>query len=112
MMQFESFDLFAERIVTVPAKAILKDLDLNCKLLEEDLSLYRSAFRTDEYSVLCFRQFVRTAKSGNGNYPRQCLPPDHLELFKHTVIRLVYAGELPPAAIDQFDGAFVAAVYS
>lgn len=112
VMEFESFGLFAEKIVTMPAKAILTALCLNCKLLDDDLSVYRSAFLPDEYSVLCFRQFLRSARSGSGIYPRHCVPPDHLELYKHTVVRLVHEDELPPIAMDAFDGAFVAAVYS
>lgn len=111
-MEFESFDSFAEKIITMPAKAILTALCLNCKLLEDDLSVYRSAFLPDEYSVLCFRQFLRSARCGDGIYPRQCLPPDHLELYKHTVVRLVHEDELPPKAMDAFEGAFVAAVDS
>lgn len=111
-MEFESFDLFAEKIIVMPAKAILAVLDLDCKLLEQDLRPHRSAFAQDEYSVLCFRQFIRAARLGRGISPRRCLPLNHLELFKHTVIRLVYVEELPPAAVDDFDGAFVAAVHS
>jgi hypothetical protein len=111
-MEFESFDHFAEKIITMPARAILDALGLDCKLLDEDLSMHRSAFLPDEYSVLCFRQFVRSARSGDGIYPRQCLPPDHLELYKHTVVRLVHEDELPSTAMDAFEGAFVAAVYS
>ncbi|HTV39033.1 MAG TPA: hypothetical protein VMF08_00545 [Candidatus Sulfotelmatobacter sp.] len=110
-MQYESFDLFAERIITMPAKAILNALDLDCKLLEQDLSGFRSSFAEDEYSVLCFRQFVRSVKSGAGIFPRQCLRPDHLELYKHTVVRLVHEDELPSTAMDHFDGAFVAAAF-
>src|ERR1700739_3920284 len=106
-MQYESFDFFAEKITTMPAKAILNAVDLDCKLLEEDLSAYRSSFAEDEYSILCFRQFVRTVKSGAGIFPRRCLPPEHLELYKHTVVRLVHEHELPSTAMDHFNGAFV-----
>ena len=111
-MDFESFDLFAAKIIAMPAKAILGALGLHCKILEQDLSRHRSAFAQDEYSILCFRQFIFSARSGGGIYPRRCLPPDHLELYKHTVIRLVHVDELPSTAMDDFDGAFVAAVHS
>ena len=111
-MKYESFDLFEEKIITMPATAILNALDLDCKLLEQDLSTFRSSFAEDEYSVLCFRQFVRSVKSGAGVLPRRCLPPEHLELYKHTVVRLVHEGQLPSTAMDHFDGAFVVAVYS
>ena len=111
-MHYESFDLFAEKIITMPAKAILNALDLECKLLDQDLSAFRSSFAEDEYSILCFRQFVRSAKSGAGIFPRRCLPPDHLELYKHTVVRLVHEHQLPSTAMDYFDGAFVPTAYS
>ncbi|HEX3628270.1 MAG TPA: hypothetical protein VH280_22915 [Verrucomicrobiae bacterium] len=96
----------------MPAKAIVDVLELNCKLLEQDLRPHRSAFGLDEYSVLCFRQFVRSARLGAGVCPRRCLPPDHLELYKHTIVRLVHVDELPSSAMDAFEAAFVAAVYA
>lgn len=111
-MVYETFDLFAEKIITMPAKAILDALDLDCKLLEQDLTAFRSAFAEDEYSVLCFRQFIRSVKSGAGVFPRRCLPSDHLELYKHTVVRLVHEHQLPSTAMDHFDGTFVVATYS
>lgn len=112
VMDFESFDLFAEKIITMPAKAIVDALGLDCKILEFDLRAYRPAFAEDEYSILCFRQFLRSAKSGSRVYPRRCLPPDHLELYKHTIVRLVHEAELPSTAMEDFEGAFVAAIYS
>lgn len=106
MMDFESFDLFAEKIMTMPAKAILGALALDCKLLEEDLKAHRSAFGEDEYSILCFRQFIRFARWGAGIFPKRCLPLEHLKLYKHTVIRLVHEKELPKTAVEIFNGAF------
>jgi hypothetical protein len=111
VMELESFDDFAEMIITMPAKGILGVLNLDCELLDQDLGLYRSAFAQDEYSLLCFRQFIRSVRSGAGIYPKECLPSDHLELYKHTVIRLIHVHELPRTAAKTFDGAFVAEVY-
>jgi len=111
VMVLDSFDDFAETILSMPAKAILDVLNLDCELLDQDLSGYRSAFAPDEYSLLCFRQFIRSIRSGGEIYPKECLPPDHLELYKHTVIRLVHVHELPRTAVKAFDGAFVAEVY-
>lgn len=107
VMQYESFDLFAEKIITMPAKAILGALDLDCKLLEQDLAQFRASFADDEYSILCFRQFIRSARSGVGVFPRQCLPPNHLALYKHTVVRLVHEDQLPTKAMEHFRGAFI-----
>jgi hypothetical protein len=109
-MVLESFDDFAETILSMPAKAILDLLNLDCELLDQDLSPYRSAFGPDEYSLLCFRQFIRSVRSGGTMYPRECLPLDHLRLYKHTVIRLIHVNELPRTAVKDFEGVF-AAVY-
>ena len=111
VMELESFDDFAEMIITMPAKGILDVLNLDCGLLDQDLTRYRASFAADEYSLLCFRQFIRSVKSGGGIYPSECLPPDHLDLYKHTVIRLIHVHELPRTAARAFDGAFVAEVY-
>ncbi|MGH7980529.1 MAG: hypothetical protein ACREE6_14225 [Limisphaerales bacterium] len=110
-MELESFNDFAEAILIMPAKAILEALKLNCELLEQDVSLYRSAFSLDEYSLLCFRQFLRSVTASGRIYPRECLPPDHLELYKHIVVRLIHVNELPSTAIEAFDDAFVAEVH-
>lgn len=107
-MDFESFDLFAEKIITMPAQGILGALSLDCELLDQDLHGCRSAFTPDEYSILCFRQFVRSASLGRGIYPRLCLPPEHIELYKHTVVRLVHEDQLPQAAMAAFSEAFAA----
>jgi hypothetical protein len=107
-MVLESFDDFAEMIITMPAKAILDLLNLDCELLDQDLSRYRASFAADEYSLLCFRQFIRSLRSGGEIYPRECLPSEHLELYRHTVIRLIHVHELPRTAVETFDGAFVA----
>jgi hypothetical protein len=108
MMTFESFNLFAEQVITMPAKEIVDVLDLDCKLLDQDVRTHRSAFAKDEYSILCFRQFIRLARSGGGVYPRRCLPSEHLELYRHTVVRLIHVNELPRTAINAFDEAFAA----
>ena len=105
----ESFNTFAEKVAGMPAKAILKSMDLGCKLLEEDLDGYRSSFTGDEFSILYFRQFLRTATSGEVMHCIRCFPKRHIEFYKHTVARLVQAGELSSSALDKFEGAFAAA---
>ncbi|HEV2319801.1 MAG TPA: hypothetical protein VGV18_08635 [Verrucomicrobiae bacterium] len=108
MMPFESFNLFAEQVISMPAKDIVDVLDLSCKLLDDDLYTHRSAFAKDEYSILCFRQFIRLARSGGAVYPKRCLPPEHLDLYRHTIVRLIHVDELPQTAIEAFDKAFAA----
>lgn len=109
LASLESFNTFAEKIAGMPAKAILKSMDLGCKLLEEDLDGYRSSFTGDEFSILYFRQFLRTARSGEAMHCIRCFPRSHIEFYKRTVTRLVQAGELSSSALERFEGAFAAA---
>lgn len=111
-MQFDSFDRFARKIAAVPAREVLNALDLKCKILQDDLGTYRSAFTEDAFSILCFRQFLRSARMGSPADFIRSFPADHIELYKQLVVRLVKAGELPPSAMEWFDTAFVVAAYS
>jgi hypothetical protein len=75
-------------------------------MLEGDAQNHRMDFPEDAHSILCFREFVQSAKLGHAMLFPSSLPPDHIAFFKETVIRLVQADELPPSAMDQFDDAF------
>lgn len=110
-MQFYSFDVFEKELSRMPAGAILKSLALDCKLLEEDLETYRRAFTEEQYSILCFRQFMRSAQRQKTAPYLHCLPPDHIELYKQTIVRLIQAEELDRSAMQLFDRAFIAATY-
>lgn len=101
------FDIFARTIASLPTKAILKALDLECKMLERDSENHRLYLPEDAYSIFCFRQFVRVARFGGTAPACKPLPPDHLEFYKQTVVRLVQAGELPESAMKAFDDAFI-----
>lgn len=96
----------------MPAAAILNSMDLGCKLLLEDLDGYRSSFTVDEFSILYFRQFLRTARSGEAMHCIRCFPRNHVAFYKLIVTRLVQAGELASSAIEKFDDAFVASGYN
>src|SRR5579863_5665065 len=111
-MPFESFELFAEIISKLPERAIIGALELGGKILTENISRYRKSFTPDAYSVLCFRKFVRSARLGEAIHYIRFLPPDHIEIYKKTVVRLVQAGELAASAMEQFDGAFAVERYS
>jgi hypothetical protein len=105
-MPFHYFDLFTRTIAALPIKAVVKTLDLECKMLEDDFERQRLASTEDAFSILCFRQFVRMAKSGEAMQCVKPLPPDHVEFYKETIVRLVQAEELPASAMKQFDYAF------
>jgi hypothetical protein len=100
------FRTFSKMISDIPAKAVLKALDLECKSLELDLELHRSSFDEDSFSILCFRQFVRMVKEGESMRCLTPLPSDHLEFYRETIDRLMKADNLPASAMEQFDYTF------
>ena len=100
------FGTFSKMIGTLPEEAILKALDLECKTLEGDLENHRIVMKEDAFSVLCFRQFVRLAKTSDAMRCLKPLPFDHLDFYKQTVLRLVKANQLPESAMKQFDYTF------
>ncbi len=93
-------------ISKTPTKAVLRALDVQCKMFEDDLKLCRTGLTEDTRSILNFQQFVRMAKEGNVGRCSAYLPLDHIEFYKETISRLVHAGELPASTIDRFDYAF------
>ena len=101
------FGAFSKMISNTPVQAVLKSLDLECKMLEDDLEHHRLTSDEDILSILCFRQFVRMAQAEAVVSRFKPLPPDHLEFYKETIVRLVNAKELPAAAIEQFEHAFL-----
>jgi hypothetical protein len=111
-MSVESFDIFAKKISSLPAGAILNSMDLEARLLDEDLDGYRSSFTGDEFSILYFRQFLHVALSGRVMHCIRCFPQRHVEFYKRTVARLVQAGELTSSVMGRFDDAFVASRYN
>jgi hypothetical protein len=50
-MELQVFGLFAKMINGLPARAILKALDLECKTLEDDFEHHRSALAEDAFPV-------------------------------------------------------------
>jgi hypothetical protein len=100
------FRIFAKMIDDIPAVAVLKALDVECRMLEDDLAHYRLTMTTDTFSILCFREYVQMAKLGIFLHCSMHLPVEHMEFYKETLVRLIQAGELPPSAINEFDHVF------
>jgi hypothetical protein len=106
IMPLHHFDLFARTITDLPVWAVVRALDLECKMLQDDFEHQRLTLSDDAFSILYFRQFVRMAKFDE---PMSCvkpLPPDHVEFYKKTIVRLVHSNQLPPSAMEQFDHRF------
>ncbi|HSY43106.1 MAG TPA: hypothetical protein VK811_04295 [Candidatus Acidoferrum sp.] len=100
------FRVFAKMIGNVPTMAILRALEVECKMLEDDLAHKRLSMTMDTVSILCFREFAQMAKLGIFLHRSMYLPPDHIDFYKETIVRLVQAGELPPSAMNEFDHVF------
>lgn len=107
---FHIFDLFERIIGDLPAPAIIKELDLQCEMLEQVQWRHHLPLTQEAFSILRFGQFVRAAKAGVDMCSVEALPPGHLEFYKTTVVRLIHARELPLSATDQFDHTFTIAV--
>jgi hypothetical protein len=101
------FRIFSNVIRGLPAPAILRALDAECHMLEDDIEHYRFNLTDDVLSILCFRGFVRMAKADNVMRCYLHIPREHFEFYKETIARLVQAGELSSRAMEQFDYAFL-----
>jgi hypothetical protein len=110
-MEIRIFESFAKMISSMPSETILLGLDAECRMLRGDAESQRlPAVSDDVFSILSFRQFVQMAKAGQVVRCARPLPPDHIEFYKETIVRLVQAKELPAGAMGQFDFAFSPAV--
>jgi hypothetical protein len=100
------FRIFTKMIGNIPELAILKALDVECRMLEDDLAHSRLTMTTDTFSILCFREYVQMAKLGIFLHCSMHLPAEHIQFYKETLVRLIQAGQLPPSAVIEFDHVF------
>jgi hypothetical protein len=101
------FRVFSKTISHLPAQAVLRTLDAECRMLRDDVTRFGRELTGDGLSILCFGEYVRMVKAGSVMRCSRHLPPDHIEFYKETVVRLVHAGELPALAMNEFDYAFL-----
>lgn len=103
------FPIFTNLLAETPARAVLRELEIQCRMLEDDLWHHHVPLSHEGFSILRFGQFIRAVKDGQ----RMCfvdeIPPDHIEFYKTTIARLIDANELPLSAADQFDHTFLIA---
>lgn len=104
-MNLQLFESFCEMLESIPSKAVLRALDAERKMVEDDLEKKRT--EPDEYvtSILSFCNFlIRTVTGGYMSLP--VLPVEHCAFYRKIVHRLVDAGELPAEMETQFDRIF------
>jgi hypothetical protein len=103
-MSLHIFRIFTKMIAVLPVEAVIKALDLECKMLEDDFEHQRLTSSEDATSIFSFRRFVHMARLGQAMQSVRPVPPDHLEFYKETIVRLVQANELPPSTMEQRTG--------
>jgi len=92
-------------IDNIPTKGVLRAVELECQMLQNDLALKRTLPLGDARSILAFYNFLKFAASGiciaSGTLPIQ-----HIGFYNKIVERMIEAGELPYGAKEQFSGTF------
>ena len=104
-MNWGLFESFCEMLESIPSKAVLRAVDAERKMVEDDLDKKRT--ERDEYvtSVLGFCNFLLLAACGV--YDRiTALPSEHRASYSKIIQRLVEAGELPAEITAHFDKIF------
>jgi hypothetical protein len=104
-MKTRFFELFTGMLEGLPAKGILRFVEREQGMLDEDLILKRVPQNREITSVLSFCHFLRAAACG-GNFYSVELPADHVAIYRKIVVRMIQAGELTGNAKDKFDQFF------
>lgn len=102
VMNVGLFECFCEMLDSIPAKAVLRAVDAERRMVEDDLEKKRT--ERDEYvnSVLAFCNFLTQAVRGlQANIPKW--PFEHCVVYRTVLERLVDAGELPSEIINNFE---------
>ena len=104
-MSYDLFVAFSRTIEGIPAEAVLRAVELERWMIQDDLAHKRTMPIFDALSILGFCHFLKAIKLGMEIHP-SALPVEHVPFYGKTVGRLVEAGELPLSAREQFDTAF------
>lgn len=104
-MGVQLFDKFAEMIEKLPAKAVLKAVQLERQMLESDMAQKRTLPMLDARSIIAFCNFLENASTLPEGH-KVTVPIQHLGLYRNTIRRLVEDGELPYEADERFESAF------
>ena len=104
-MNWGLFESFCEMLDNIPIKAVLRAVDAERKMVEDDLDKKRT--EKDEYvsSVLGFCNFLMLAVCGVYD-SLTTLPAEHRIFYTKIVRRLIDAGELPGEIMAHFERIF------
>jgi hypothetical protein len=104
-MKTRRFELFTEMIGCVPAKAVLRAIELEEWMVKDDLLNHRDLLFGDASSILTFSHFLHAVKAGEP-FPPGTLPSEHIPVYQEIVKRLMDTGDLPYSAQQQFEEVF------
>lgn len=106
-MRLTLLNHLASTLEIIPERAILKTLELESRMLKDDLLHDRPIPVDEAQSVLDFYDFIRSVRDGGPVKKMTSANPCHyLAFYRKTVQRLIAAQELPCAALSQFEEAF------
>jgi hypothetical protein len=101
------FDSFADMIEVIPARAVLRTLERERRMLQEDLALQRPVPVGQAMSILSFCNFAEAVGRGlPAPGPATVIAAAEVDFYRKTVARLAASGELPANAMLEFDQAF------
>ena len=101
-MNWGLFESFCEMLDSIPIKAVLRAVDAERKMVEDDLDKKRTERDENVTSVLGFCNFLMLAVCGvYGSITS--IPVEHHAFYGRIVRQLVEAGELPSEFIQYFD---------
>jgi len=99
------FESFSKKIEAIPADGIIPAVELERRILADDLAHSRTVAIKEVRSILSFCRFIEAAQSGITLSPT-VLPATETAFYRRTMERLVEAGELPFGAKEKFDATF------
>jgi hypothetical protein len=103
MIEPHIFGPFVKMVEKLPAKAIIPGLELECRMVRNDLECNRYSLTAEAQSLLYFREFVQSAKFGGTMHFVSPFPPEEVEFYRNILVRLVEANELAPETLKKFD---------
>jgi len=104
-MNWGLFESFCEMLESIPTKAVLRAVEAERKMVEDDLEHKRTERDPYVISVLSFCNFLTLAVCGV-HASMAALPVEHRMFYGKVVQRLVDAGELPSESTEHFNSGF------
>jgi hypothetical protein len=104
-MNSRKFEAFCEMLGYLPAKAILKAVAAERRMIEHDLGNVRGTASHEDASILAVCNFLEAAAEGKP-VPLPALTVEEGAVFGTMVRKLVATGKLPKSVEEHFDTTF------